>query len=236
MKKVRQSWRPSPALVAITTSIGLLALMIFLNALSPSSNRFNVQVEIGDPLIETIAAQSTQRQPSLPLPDGEVERTAIRVREVTALVMGLTLFAVNEAIARRSPTNVEMLLDRFAERGLFPPEIRKHPSMGVVESGHAVIYVRYRIEPLAIEIVSLGRERQDGPAMIGRIATGEDQNAGPSLFIARQTSNATIPEPFAPATQIAAMNWSVEPFRERSFSPQELEQINGWLRTQDIGK
>jgi hypothetical protein len=32
------------------------------------------------------------------------------------------------------------------------------------------------------------------------------------------------------------MNWSIEPLRERTFTPQELEQVNAWLRTQSIEK
>jgi len=32
------------------------------------------------------------------------------------------------------------------------------------------------------------------------------------------------------------MGWSVEPLRERAFSPQELEQVNAWLRTQSNDK
>ena len=165
-----------------------------------------------------------------------MERTAARVREVSALVVGLTLLSVNEAIARRPAVSVAGLLDRFATNGLLPPGVRKHTASGVLESDHAVIYVRYRIEPLAIEIVSIGREPKDGPPIVGRIATGGDENASAMLFIARQINGVPLPEPFAPGAQIAAMNWSVEPLRERAFSPQELEQINGWLHSQSREK
>lgn len=96
---------------------------------------------------------------------------------------------------------------------------------------HAVIYVRYRPDPFAIEIVSLGRERLDGPAIIGRIVTGADENADAALFIARELGDVALPAPFVPNLQISAMNWSVEPMRERTLAPEEWEQINAWLRT-----
>ncbi|MGH8595172.1 MAG: hypothetical protein ACREXT_00790 [Gammaproteobacteria bacterium] len=138
---------------------------------------------------------------------------------------------MNEGLARRSIANVETLTQRFVARGLLPPGIERHDADGVLSSGHALIYVRYRLDPLAVEVVSLSRERLDGPAIIGRIATGSDENADASLFIARDLGNLALPAPFVPNAQIAAMNWSVEPLRERTLAPEEWNQINAWLQT-----
>jgi len=214
----------------------MIAFMVYSSWLSARRNRINARVEIADPIVEAAAAQSQPIQAAHGLPDGEVERTAARVREVSALVIGLTLLSVNEAIARRPAPNVVVLLDRFAAKGLLPPDVRKHVAGGVLKSDRAVIYARYRVEPLAVEIVSIGRELKDGPPVIGRIASGSDENAGATLFIARQINGVSLPEPFTPTSQVAAMGWSVEPLRERAFSPQELEQVNAWLRTQSNDK
>jgi hypothetical protein len=200
--------------------------------LSARRNRINARVEIADPLVEAAAAQSQPIRATPVLPDGEVERTAARVREVSAMVTGLTLLAVNEAIARRPAPTVQSLTDRFAARGLLPPGISRHAANGVLESERGLIYVRYRPEPLAIEVVSIGRAPLDGPAIVGRLATGTDDDSGAALFIAGRINNESLPEPFTPTSQVAAMGWSVEPLRERNFSPQELEQVNAWLRTQ----
>jgi hypothetical protein len=236
MKAAKKRWRPSPLLVVFTTALSVIALVVCSNLLSARRHRVNASVEIADPLIETAANQSRPVSAILALPDGEIERTAARVREVSALLTGLTLFAVNEAIAKRAAPSVQALVNRFVAQGLLPPGINRHTAEGVLESDRAVIYVRYRPEPLAIEVVSIGREPLDGPGVIGRITTGGDENSGAALLIARQIGGVSLPEPFAPTEQAAAMNWSVEPLRERTFSPQELEQINAWLRTRSNGK
>ncbi len=227
----RKHWRLSPVQVTISTAAFIILLMLALGWLSARRNHFTARVEIADPVIETAAAKFKPNHATQLLPDGEVERTALRVREVSALVIGLTLFAVNEGLARRSIPNVDAFTGRFAARGFLPPGIECHAANGVLSSDHAVIYIRYRPDPLAVEIVSLGRERLDGPAIIGRIVTGGDEGADASLFIARELGDVALPAPFVPNVQISAMNWSVEMLRERTLAPEEWEQINAWLRT-----
>lgn len=232
MKVFGGHWRPSPGTIVIATATCVISLLLALNWLSARRSRFNAQVEIAAPIVETASAKLQTNPSTQILPDGEVERTAIRVREVSALVVGLTLFAVNEGLAKRPIASVEALTDRFASNGLAPPGIARRDAKGVHSSDRATIYVRYRPEPLAVEVVSLGHEPLDGPAIIGRIISGGDENAGAELFIAHQLGNVSLPEPFAPSAQAAAMNWSVEPLRERNLAPQELEQLNHWLRTE----
>lgn len=234
--RVPKKRRRSPVLIVFASAGCVIALMAVSNWLSARSNRINARVEIADPLVETAVARSQTRPAAILLPDGEVERTATRVREVSALALGLILLSVNDAIARSRATSVASLIDRFAMKGLLPPGIRKSAAGGVLESDRAVIYARYRLEPIAVEVVSIGREPKDGPPIIGRIATGGDENAGAILFIAREINGTPLPEPFAPVAQVSAMNWSVEPLRGRAFSQEELEQVNGWLRTQSSGK
>jgi hypothetical protein len=235
MRKIKRRWRPSPAFVVTATAVCVISLVIISNLITMRRSRINAKVEIAAPLIEITDAQTKKIPSAFNIPDGEVERTAIRVREASALAMGLTLLAVNEALASRPILNVETLLTRLISRHLLPPGIKPQDSKGVLESVYAVIYVRYRTDPLAVEIVSIGRNEPDGPPIIARIATGSDENAGATLFLARQINDVAIPEPFAQASRITAMNWSIEPMRERSFSAQELEQINGWLRSRSYG-
>ena len=236
MRSTRKRWRPAPILVVFATALCVIAFMVCSSWLSARRNRINARVEIADPLVEAAAAQSQPIQAAPVLPDGEVERTAARVREVSAMMTGLTLLAVNEAIASRPAPTVQSLTDRFVARGLLPPGIRRHAANGVFESERGLIYVRYRPEPPAIEVVSIGRAPLDGPAIVARLATGTDDDSGAALFIAGRINNESLPEPFAPISQVASMGWSVEPLRERTFSPQELEQVNAWLRMQNNEK
>jgi hypothetical protein len=49
------------------------------------------------------------------------------------------------------------------------------------------------------------------------------------LLIARKAET-PIPAPFTPISQILAIGWSVEPLRERSFTPEEIERLNAWAQ------
>lgn len=214
------------------TATCLIGVIILAGAILARRQRVTARVEIAAPIIEVASEKHSQKQTNVSLPEGEVARMASRVREVSALVMGLTLLAVNEAITQHPVRSAEELTERFITRGLLPPTIRPSNARAILESDSAVLYVRYRSEPLALEIISLGRETGDGAPIIGRIITGSEENA--ALFIARKTVNASLPAPFLPAARIVAMNWSAEPWRERTFTPQELEHLNQELRTANV--
>src|SRR5262245_52289361 len=139
MKETKKLRRPSPILVVFATAFCIIAFMLCSSWLSARRNRINARVEVADPVVEATTAQSQPIKAAHCLPDGEVERTATRVREVSALVVGLTLLSVKEAIARRQAPDVAGLLDRFATNGLLPPGVRKHGAGGVLESDRAVI-------------------------------------------------------------------------------------------------
>ena len=240
MSLAKKGWRLSPLVVVSATAAAVIALVLMLNWLAVRRGGVNAHVEIAEPLIEAVANRTISGVPSRGLPDGEVERTAERVREVSALVMGLTLFAVNEGLIRRPAANVGTLVAHFASSNLLPPGVRQNVAQGVLESERALIYVRYRPEPLAVEVISVGRESSDGPSLIGRIATGgqvdPSGDTGATLFVARGLGDVLLPEPFTPAARMTALNWSIEPLRDRAFTPQEMEQINGWLRAQHGGE
>lgn len=229
MNAQKKRRRPSPAIIAVATAAILLLSFAAANWLAVRRARLRAHVEIAPPTIEVAATPVAAHPTSAIFPDGEVERTALRVREVSALVIGLTLFAVNEALAKRPVDDVETLLDRFIARGLLPPDVERSSATGALVSAHAKIIIRYRAEPLGLEVFSLGRERADGPAILGRILTGEE-TAGSSLFIARQLGAVPFPAPFSSKHQITAAGWSEEPFRELALTPQELEQIQSWLQ------
>ncbi|MFN7943739.1 MAG: hypothetical protein U0Z53_00055 [Blastocatellia bacterium] len=229
MKIEKKKWRPSPPLLVVLTVVIVIAGMLFAGWLNARRYRVKARVEIGEPAIEMQPVRSTIAGSSISLPDGEVAKTAVRVREVTGLLMGLATLAVTEQMSNRSPANANALVGLMVKRHLLPPGIRQTPGEGVLISDSSTIYARYRSAPLGIEIVSIGGERTDGPTIIMRLAAGSDDDSGAVLLIARK-SEAPIPAPFAPVSQIIAMGWNVEPLRERSFTPEEIEQLNAWTR------
>ena len=229
MKSEKKKWRLSPPLIVVLTAVIVVAGILFAGWLNARRYRVKARVEIGEPAIEMQSVRSTNAGSSISLPDGEIAKTAVRVREVTGLLMGLATLAVTEQMSNHSPANANALVGLMAKRNLLPPGIRQTPGEGALISDRATIFARYRSTPLGIEIVSIGGERTDGPAIIVRLAAGGDDNSGAVLLIARK-AEAPIPTPFAPISQILAIGWSVEPLRERSFTPEEIEQLNAWTR------
>ncbi len=229
MKQAMRHWLLQPHVIVLVTALSVIGGLTLISVIAARRQRVTARVEVAAPQLEAVSSKaSTSPKPSA-LPDGEVERTAARVREVSALVMGLTLLAVQESIAGRSLPSSEALTEGFVARQLLPPTMRPAAARAILESDTAVLYIRYRVEPLALEVVSLGRTAEDGAPIIGRIVTGSDEHS--ALFIARQVKGAALPDPFLPAAQVIALHWSAEPWRERAFAPQELEQIQHALRT-----
>src|SRR2546422_10006485 len=96
MKREKRRWRPSPALVVITTAIVVIAGTLLIGWLSARRYRVTARVEIADPepLPEQLISQAPA--PGAFLTDGEVARTAARIREADGLLMGLTVLSVSE--------------------------------------------------------------------------------------------------------------------------------------------
>ena len=152
---------------------------------------------------------------------------AERIREATGLLMGLTVLAVTEQMNNRTLATADGLTALMSQRGLFPPNVNKTSAKSVLDSSRATIYLRYRAQPLGIEIISVGRDALDGPAVIVRLDAGVTENSGAVLLLAKRKENITLPEAFAPLTKMT-LDWSIEPLRERSFDPQEMDQLRKW--------
>jgi len=230
MKTGISRWRPSPALVAVTTAIVVIAGTLLIGWLSARRYRVTARVEIAGPVPSLERSISQAPAPDAFLPGGEVARLASRTREATGLLMGLAILAVNEQMNNRRLTDVESLINLMAQRNLFPPGVNRAPTQGTLSSDRASIYVRYRPLPLGVEVVSIGNERLDGPALIARLTAGADDDSGALLFVARKIEGVRLPEPFAPLADVAALDWSVEPLRECQFTPQEIDALNIWAQ------
>ena len=227
MKNEKRYWRPSPAVIALATAVMVIATAMLVGWLNARRYRVNARVEIGEPV--AVNEESTSPMPTtVLLPDGEVARMAERIREATGLLMGLTVLAVTEQMNNRTLANAEGLIALMSQRRLFPPNVNTTSAKGVLDSSRATIYLRYRAQPLGIEVISVGRETLDGPSVIVRLDASVTENSGAVLLIAKKKENVALPEAFAPITKMASLNWSIEPLRERSFDPQEIDQLHKW--------
>jgi hypothetical protein len=148
--------------------------------------------------------------------EGEVAHTEERIRETTALALAVSLFSTTESLAHRIPVNVSSLLSGVQRVGLLPPGMQLIDSSGLVSSARGALQVRYRSEPLCIEVVSVGRERTDGPALLLRVPSmiaGKDETRDVMLYMATRLDEITIPQPFASEAQIVALGFAPEPLR-----------------------
>lgn len=166
---------------------------------------------------ETLERQRRQQvQAFVGVAEGEVSRTEERIREATALSLAASLFVATESLAHRIPVNNRALLSGVQHAGLLPPGMQLTDSSGLVSSERGALQVRYRPEPLCIEVVSIGGKRIDGPMLLLRlpsIASGKDDTSDVLLYMATRLDEITVPQPFASEAQIIALGFAPEPLR-----------------------
>jgi hypothetical protein len=91
----------------------------------------------------------------------------------------------------------------------------------LVSSVRGSLQVRYRREPLGIEVVSIGRERTDGPVLLLRVpsmTSEKDENKGVALYMATRLEEIIIPAPFVSEAQIITSGFAPEPLRAVNLS------------------
>ena len=161
--------------------------------------------------IELIEKQRQQQLSAFySVDDGEVSRTEQRIREATAVATAISLFAANESLNRRAPANANTLLLAIKNSGLMPPGLQADGTSGSLVSAHANLVVRYRNEPLGIEVVSLGRVSMDGPTLVVRVLSDEMTNRkieGSNIYVATSLEQTKVPSPFASEAEIFALGF-----------------------------
>jgi hypothetical protein len=207
----------SPLTVVAATAILVVASSVVANHfLGKSTRRIEprVMVESGRSAGEQGLRESqTQRKVVVAAIDGEVSRTADRAGEAQAVAIAASLYAATEQIKGRIPPNADGLLAGMAAQNLLPPGITLTKAEGAMTCDHGNLYVRYRPSPLAIEVLALGREKKDGPALLVRVPDDNIREGGASIFMATRISDVNVPMAFAPASEVISAGWSPMPLR-----------------------
>lgn len=177
-------------------------------------------------------------QPSTVAMYGEVARTEERLREASALAVATGLYMVKERTQGRVPRTVDDLIAGVMQASLLPPGLALSRQSGTLISGHGTLCVRYRPAPLGVEVVSLGRERADGPAMIVRVPSSRTNEDGAEVYMATKLEDVVIPQAFLSAAEVIALGWSPEPLRAPPLPASEREQLRAWgtAQRQTIGQ
>ncbi len=145
--------------------------------------------------------------------DGEVARTAERVAEATALALSASLYAASEQVRGRFPRGARDLISGLAARNLLPPGLALTHVEGNLVSTYGNVWLRYRPEPLGVEVVAMGHKPSDGPALIVRIPDELSEKGEAKLYVAGGLGAVRVPAPFSPAAEVIALGWSPEPLR-----------------------
>jgi hypothetical protein len=200
--------------------VGIVAALIVGSrllsiALPERSGNVDPRVTLTENQAQQIVERQRQQQVRafMAASDGEVARTEERIREATGLATASSLFAARESLDKRVPESVTALLAGVNDAGLLPPGMQLVGNPGVVGSACGQLFVRYRAEPLGIEVVSVGKERRDGPALLVRVPDDGMSDDGARLFIATRLDEITVPTPFAHEAEVIALGFAPEPLR-----------------------
>lgn len=207
--------RKMPVLIVGIVVALIVGSRLLSIALPERSGRVDPHVSLTENQAEQIVQRQRQQQVRafMAASEGEVSRTEERIREATALVTAASLFAAKESLDKRTPPSVTALLSGVNAAGLLPPGMQLLDSSGIVSSARGQLFVRYRLEPLGIEVVSIGKERIDGPALLVRVPDDVMSEDGARLYLATRLDEITVPAPFAHEAEVIALGFAPEPLR-----------------------
>src|SRR6266542_1015959 len=159
---------------------------------------------------------------------GEVYDEAEQVREAASLVMGTTLLAAQRSLERKPFATVENLLSCVVEAGLLPPGLSRDSGSTSVSSEHAVYYIRSRAEPLGVEVLSIGKGKGNGVAIVVRLPDDEFSENALTYYVVYK-SGVQMPAAFTPAAQLIGAGWRPESFKASEVSSAERDKQREWL-------
>ena len=209
--------RNMPVLIVGIVGALIVGMRLLSIALPERSGKVDPHVSLTENQAQQIVEKQRQQQVRsfMAASEGEVSRTEERIREATALATASSLFAAKESLDKRTPASVTALLAGVYNAGLLPPGMQLVDSSGGVSSSRGQLFVRYRPEPLGIEVVSVGKERIDGPALLVRVpddVSGMSED-GARLYLATRLDEITVPAPFVHEAEVIALGFAPEPLR-----------------------
>jgi len=162
-------------------------------------------------------------------PNGEVPRTAERLRDVTGVTIATATFLVEESLHGGMPRDADEILTGISRRSLIPNEWRTDQP-GVLRTLHATIHLRYSPRDLTVELISAPNERVDGPAILIRIPDLENTAVGTRYFESMQLDGIMYPRPFASIADIIASGWQPRLFKQTQIADADRAQLEQWSK------
>jgi hypothetical protein len=196
-------------MTALTVGAGALVVIavLFVNRIAGRSGVTDPQVcVITQNAVEVAAARRRERYEVVKrVMTGEVATTAERVREATALAAASGMLLAVELGKGRAPAGADQLTVALLRSGKLRA-FSAGAQPGTLTTAHSTLVVRYRRAPIGVEVVSLGKSREAGPAILVR-TPGDEREGGPGIWLAESLDEVVIPRPFAPAAEVIATGW-----------------------------
>lgn len=178
-------------------------------------------------------------------------RLSERIREASAVGLGLSMYLVHERISDNRVLTLQQMMSEFSKSDLLPPAAvvlfpDRQTDYGIVKTALGAYFVRYSPAPLKIEILSSGFQGLgDGATFIIRLPDTSaaslrvtanspkvtSAGAWATLFLAPENENHYIPAPFSPVQTFAAMNWQITPLQQTELSPAKVQELNTFLQS-----
>lgn len=157
--------RVPAAVVVVAVACGIVGVKIVARTIAGSPE---VVVEEGGRLRYAGARESGLRSEAA-FPETRPERFSVRVAEAELLALGLTLVATSTVLKHHAPARDAQAL--ASGLGVLPPGIEPVPGApGTFRSATSDLAVRYRGDPIGVEILSAARDpERDGEPLIARI-------------------------------------------------------------------
>ena len=140
---------------------------------------------------------------------GEVYQTTVRLREASAVGMAVSVAILQRSLERKGiPPSLREVQEFLQSGKLLPPGIEFEDEE--ISSPDNRISVRYRLEPLAYEIVAVPKGR--GPAIMIRFPL-ISLDGRMITFFQSPSEQYTIPAPFIAADALVSGGWTLEQWR-----------------------
>lgn len=163
---------------------------------------------------------------------GEVYDEAEQVSKSAALLMGTTLLAAQRSLEGKPFVNVESLVAGVVSAGLLPPGLNQDSGANSFSSEHSVYYIRYRPDPLGVEVLSVGKGNEVGSAVLTRLPDDEFFENALTYYVLPKGSE--MPAAFTPAARLIEGGWGPESFKAAEVSTSEKEQQRAWIMARGL--
>ena len=114
-----------------------------------------------------------------------------------------------------------------------PPGLKQESGANSFSSEEAVYYIRYRPEPLGVEVLSVGKGNEVGSAILARLPDDEFFENALTYYVLSK-GGAGMPVAFTPSATLIEGGWRPESFKASEVSTSEKEAQRAWLSARGV--